>query len=86
MQEVSSRYRENPMKQQKPKEGYERSSHNDFATTKELIDREFSGLRHNNITNRMEVWILGGMAAETDFINFKERNTIWQEIETRLFG
>jgi len=40
-------------------EHYQRSDHNDFATSSELKKREFTGWRHNAIGEVMELWVLG---------------------------
>ena len=40
-------------------EAYKRPNHNDFATSKELKDREFSGFRLNSITDEVEIWLFG---------------------------
>ena len=45
----------------KPKEGFDRPDHNDFATALELKERGFSGLRHNSITDAMEIWTEGDL-------------------------
>ncbi len=61
-------------------EEYRRSDHNDFATSKELKDREFTGLRLNSITNRREVWIVGelrGAMCNTYATQFPEKWDLW---------
>jgi len=40
-------------------EHYQRSDHNDFATSSELKKRAFTGWRHNAIGEVMELWVLG---------------------------
>lgn len=40
-------------------EEFNRPNHPDFATTSELKAQEFSGLRHNSLTDDAEIWILG---------------------------
>ena len=40
-------------------EDFSRPNHNDFATTAELKEREFTGFRHNSITEACEIWLLG---------------------------
>lgn len=40
-------------------ENIRRSDHNDFATTSELRERNFSGWRGNSLTNEMELWLHG---------------------------
>lgn len=40
-------------------EHYQRSAHNDFATSAELKERKFTGWRHNSVAEVMELWVLG---------------------------
>lgn len=40
----------------------DRPEHNDFATTSELRDREYSGLRYNALTEEVEIWLVGTVA------------------------
>ena len=42
-------------------ESYNRSQHNDFATSKELKDNGFTGMRENSITESFEIWVDGEM-------------------------
>lgn len=54
--------KDNPVVRQWKKaesEDYKRSNHNDFATSKELKDRDFSGFRLNSITDEVEIWLFG---------------------------
>lgn len=43
-----------------------RPDHSDYATSSELRSREYSGLRLNSITDKMELWILGVLKEEID--------------------
>lgn len=38
-----------------------RSEHNDYATTSELKDRQYSGLRHNTVLEVIEFWVVGNL-------------------------
>lgn len=40
-------------------EDFKRPTHNDFATAKELRERNFSGMRHNSINDSFELWLMG---------------------------
>jgi hypothetical protein len=40
-------------------EVFRRSNHNDFATSSELSKKDFSGWRHNSLTEVMELWVAG---------------------------
>jgi len=52
------------MKPIKPTEGYQRSSHPDFADTAELVKMQFSGQRVNSISGYYEIWIKGKIRKE----------------------
>lgn len=41
------------------KEEFKRPDHKDFMTSSELKAAKFNGVRHNGITNDMEMWIEG---------------------------
>ena len=43
------------------KEEFKRSNHNDFATTAELKERKFSGIRNNSIAQTVELWTDGDL-------------------------
>ena len=45
-------------------EDFRRPNHPDFLTSSELKRIEFSGIRHNSITNNIEIWTLGDLRAE----------------------
>ena len=44
-------------------EEFKRSSHPDFAYSSELKAMGWSGIRHNEITQEMEIWKCGNLAA-----------------------
>lgn len=48
-------------------EGYKRSDHNDFATTTELKQRKFSGVRMNELAQQNEFWMLGDIVGTVSF-------------------
>lgn len=39
-----------------------RPDHNDYATSAELKERQYSGLRYNTIMEVVEIWLLGSVA------------------------
>lgn len=45
-------------------EDFKRPSHPDFATSAELRDSKWSGIRHNSITTCCEIWLEGQVAKE----------------------
>ena len=44
-------------------EQFKRPDHDDFRTHAELKKAEFSGVRHNSVTQEWEIWILGDIRA-----------------------
>ena len=42
-------------------EDFQRPDHPDFMTTSELKEKEFTGIRHNSLTNDCEIWLLGSI-------------------------
>lgn len=44
-------------------EDFKRSNHPDFATSSELREQGFSGLRHNSLSDNAEIWLLGEVKA-----------------------
>lgn len=40
-------------------EDFKRPDHPDFYTASELKEKQWSGIRHNSITNDAEIWLLG---------------------------
>lgn len=65
---------------------FKRSAHNDFATAAELKQREFTGVRDNSITGRLEFWILGNIEKEVT-PTAATLNPAWQqEVFQELFA
>lgn len=63
-----------------------RSDHNDFATSRELVDRNFSGVRDNKIGEQREIWIDGNLAASmanSILILYPDK---WEEMYRDVFG
>ena len=67
-------------------EEFKRSSHSDFATSKELRDSNFSGIRDNSITSNREVWIEGNLAATMSLELIRLRPTLWEELWRDTFA
>ncbi len=44
-------------------EDFKRPDHPDFMTSSELKKADWSGIRHNSITQNCEIWLLGEMKA-----------------------
>lgn len=47
-------------------EEFKRPDHYDFMDSTELREAKWSGVRHNSLTHRMELWIVGEM--KRDFL------------------
>lgn len=67
-------------------EEYHRSSHNDFATAKELVDRNFSGVRNNSIAMTIEIWLDGNRVASMEQELAARRPELWNKLYEDTFG
>lgn len=67
-------------------EEFNRSSHNDFATSKELRDREFSGMRRNSLTLEVEIWLLGNKEGSMSAVEIGLYPERWEELYSRIFA
>lgn len=65
---------------------YKRSDHNDFATSSELRQRNYSGYRMNSITQTLEIWVRGILRAEVPAPNGQPDEDKVQEAFNRVFG
>src|SRR3989339_311056 len=63
-----------------------RSDHNDFATAKELVDRNFSGIRNNGISYQREIWIDGNLAASMANHLIAINPQDWEDMYRDVFG
>ena len=66
-------------------EDFKRPLHADFATSKELKDREFSGIRHNSITHAQELWTLGDLRLSVSFTDMRLDPGLWDRKYEALF-
>lgn len=66
-------------------EAYKRSDHNDFATSKELRDRNFSGFRANSITEEIEIWLFGQIERRVSKEELKRNPTAVEEAMAAVF-
>lgn len=62
------------------KEGYERPDHDDFATSSELRQRKFSGVRHNSISDMAEIWLDGELKGACPASNKEAFETLYADI------
>jgi hypothetical protein len=66
-------------------EDYRRSNHNDFATSSELKERNWSGMRANSITGYREIWVLGEMRAEMKEVEAARNPRKWEKLIADTF-
>lgn len=67
-------------------EDFHRPSHADFKTTSELTKEEFTGLRHNSLTDRLEIWMLGNIEAEISRVDIKLNKYAVQDKMEEIFA
>ena len=68
------------------KEEFKRSNHNDFATTLELKDRKFSGIRHNSITGNVEIWTEGDLRKSVSALDVIENEFAIEKAMEEVFA
>ena len=66
-------------------EDFKRPLHADFATSKELKDREFTGIRHNSITHAQELWTLGDLRLSVSFTDMRLDPGLWDRKYEEIF-
>lgn len=66
-------------------EAYKRSDHNDFATSKELKDRGFSGFRQNSLTDEVEIWLFGTIEKRVSKEEIRRNPTAVEEAMAAVF-
>lgn len=67
-------------------EEFKRPNHNDFRLSSELKKTEFSGIRHNSITNCQELWIMGELKASMAMEEIAARPDAWDNLYRDVFG
>lgn len=60
-------------------EDFKRPNHNDFKDSAELRKENFSGIRHNSITDNMEFWIDGRIEFEMPAQDFLSQQDLWKQ-------
>lgn len=66
-------------------EDFKRPDHNDFATSSELRDRSFSGVRNNELLQTREIWIEGNLAASMSIMEIGFRPESWEQLYRDVF-
>lgn len=68
------------------KEEFKRPSHYDFMVASELKKEQFSGIRHNSITNDVEIWILGEIRQRISKADLEVNPYLIEDTWTKLFA
>lgn len=66
-------------------EDFKRPLHSDFATSKELSDRKFTGIRHNSINHSQELWTDGDLRLSVSFKEMRLNPRLWDQKYEELF-
>jgi hypothetical protein len=66
-------------------EDFQRPLHADFATSAELKQREFSGIRINSITQEQELWTLGDLRLSMPLATMKQNPEAWDKAYEAIF-
>lgn len=66
-------------------EDFKRPLHADFATTAELKQREFSGIRINSITQEQELWTVGDLRLSMPLTTIHADSTAWDRAYEAIF-
>lgn len=70
----------------KPTEGFDRPDHPDFMDTQELKKINFSGIRHNSLSEDIEIWVDGTIAKSiTKFSRSMDERAVRKALE-EVFG
>lgn len=67
-------------------ENFKRPNHPDFATTSELKASQFSGIRHNSLTDYMQIWVVGEVRFEMPVREYKLYPRKWEQGYAEVFG
>ena len=66
-------------------EDFKRPDHNDFATSSELKERRFTGIRMNSITHEQELWVEGHIQLTMNAELEKKNPKLWHDKYAELF-
>lgn len=65
---------------------FNRPNHNDFATSAELRERKFSGIRNNSITHEQELWTCGSVVIAMRYDYMAQNPEAWNKAYANYFG
>lgn len=63
-----------------------RPDHPDFMDSSELKKMEFSGVRHNQIGNCMEIWILGAVVDSISVLQMRQHPGMFERMYEDRFN
>lgn len=66
-------------------EDFRRPDHNDFATSSELHQRGFTGIRQNSITHEQELWVEGHIKLAISIERMQHDPDLWNKKYAELF-
>ncbi len=67
-------------------EDFKRPAHNDFATSAELKERRFTGIRHNSITDEQELWVEGHLRLAVSMQMMAVNPSLWDQKYEEIFA
>ena len=67
-------------------EDFKRPNHSDFMTSEELRKSEFTGIRHNSLTDYLEIWVLGKKEAEMPKRVADANQEAWNRLYADVFA
>lgn len=67
-------------------EEYKRSDHADFAYASELRDRNFSGIRDNQMAQMRELWLDGNLVGSLSYTRMALDPTAWENFYAEKLG
>lgn len=67
-------------------EDFKRPDHNDFSTASELAKKRFNGIRHNSISNDIEMWVMGEVVFSCSETERALAPGIWEKKFKDYFG
>ena len=67
-------------------ENFKRPDHPDFMDSSELARMKFSGMRHNSISDYIELWIEGEKKLEMLSSVYRSQPELWAREYSAVFG
>ena len=67
-------------------EEFKRPDHTDFMTSSELQKAEFTGSRHNSLTDTIEIWVLGDLKLSKPYSWVRNNPDEWARLYGDTFG